>query len=171
MIPLMNCSASDLGSYYNGCTVFDSYKQPWLVRECGSSGIHCQDQDGNSKVFDRTELFVHYLPPFFTPSGDIVGVEVSRSYKRAPTYDTSVFPELSNILDGSFESTFDGKVGRIGRMFFCEPDRRIECAVKYFTDLCGFFKEGIFYITDDFLAERLKQILSEEGSSYVVRTV
>jgi len=171
MIPLMNCSPSDLGSYYNGCTVFDSDKKPWLVRECGSNSIHCQDDKGTSKAFSRTDLFVHYLPPFFTRNGDIIGVEVSRSYKRAPTYDLSVYPEIASILDGSFKSTFDGKVGRIGRMFFCEPDRRIDCAVKYFTDLCGFFKEGILYITDDFLAERLQQILSEEGSSYVVRTV
>lgn len=171
MIKLIAAPAGDMASYYNGCTVFDKDKKPWRVVDCASSGVHCDDSTGEILLFNRGDLFVHYLPPFFSESGDIIGVEVSRSYKRAPTYDFESYEDLACIMDGTFKSTFNGTVGRIGRTFFCEPDRRIQCAVKYFSELCGFFKEGTFFITDDNLAERLSNLLSQEGSEYVVRKI
>lgn len=171
MIPLMSCSPRDLQSYYSGCTVFDADHQPFTVADCSSTSVILVDQNSNAVSKNKKELFVHYFEPFYDASGEMHGLNVSRSYKRAPSYEQRVFPELRALLKGEFKSTFDGATGRIGKRFYANRDLRLGSVLSYNTELCGFYREGTFFVPDMFLAERLRDQINSEGLSYVVQTV
>lgn len=175
MIQMINCNSRDMSSYYSGCTVIyvgGEHPYPVNISEI-TSRTTLMVYDGEDTVqVDRAQLRVHYFEPFYTDSGEYVGFSVDRSYKRAPVYSTSHFKYLEQMLfTGTLPSTLrkNGVYGRVGHQFYVQNERY--GTVLYRDEPVGVFVDGVFYIPDACIVERLKEILAKEGIQYdVVQT-
>lgn len=174
MIQMINCNSRDMSSYYSGCTVIllgDKPKVVNIVEVLSRSELLVSDGRDTTSV-DRSQLRAHYFEPFITDDGDFIGFSVDRSYKRAPVYDSRQFKYLNQLLEtGTLPSTLpiNGAHGRIGHQFYVHNDRY--GALQYRDEFVGVFVEGVFYIPDACIVERLKETLAKEGIQYdVVQT-
>ena len=167
MIPLIKCNQRDLGSYYSGCTLFTTDLKPVQSEGVNSDGTFtCITAEMQTQIIKASDLYVQYLRPFFDSRGVIHGVQVGRSYKRAPRYNHDVLSELEQFAKGELPMTFDGEFGRVSYQFFVKPAaRKLKTALFYYDELVGFFAEGAFYVPDEYIRERLSKIL---GDKYVV---
>ena len=171
MIKIISASASDQSSYYSGCTVFDEDGMPWHVEAVEQDCFFVSDHLGSVTHIPKDDVRIHYLRPFYDKDGGIHGVQVARSYKRAPVYDKHVFPDLKGMVDGTFKSTFNGETGRIGPQFYVKKDNRVEGLLLYYNEVCGFLKDKTFFLVDEFLSARLSATIQKEGLEYVVSRI
>lgn len=169
MIPLINCPVRDLSSYYSGCTLFLEDHTPVQVEGVNNDKTFVVVSNTQAMAVSNKELFVQYLKPFFDSNGNIHGVSVARSYKRAPSYDRDVYSELKLMSEGSLPPTYKDGYGRLAYNFFVKPlNRRVESALWYYDECVGFCKDNEFYVKDNFIKERL---VKATGGKYVAHSL
>lgn len=173
MIQLINCNLRDMSSYYGGTTLVWTDESgvhfPVQVDEVQTRTTLVVRASGNlSKAVERSELRVHYYEPFYTDSGEYIGFNVDRSYKRAPSIPYEYFKYLHTILNsGSLTSCIakDGS-GRLGQDFFLRSNKYN--TVEYRCELVGIRDGSVIYVRDSAIAERLRELIAKESLGYDV---
>lgn len=168
-VPVLNTNDRDFGSYYvNTVVLHESSERVCRVREVvDDNRVLCEYHDGSDSgvgTFLRSELSVVFPEVFYSKRGALVGVNASRSYKRAP-YDIncSMF-EFWERIYGSEPCT----QRRIGWSYYVkqEPLRDVMTNVLYYMGLpVGIVRDNLIYV-DGIHRERLSIILSRIGGRY-----
>ena len=169
MISLINCPPRDMNSYYSGCTLFLEDHTPVQLDSFNNDKVAVVVSSTQTHVVGHADLKVQYLRPFFDENGRVHGVQVARSYKRAPVYDRSVYNELKQFSLGQLPSTFKDGYGRVAYNFFVKPlSRKLPSALWYYDECVGFYANGAFYVKDEYINQRLCKVL---GGTHVVYTL
>jgi len=165
MIKLISCSDRDMGMYYQGTILYDSTRSKYVfVIDINTRVAKVQDETGENYIVSPNELLVDLPPTQYTIGGCVIGIECQRSYKRGYTHSGDVIDALLT-LNSEFRPQFNKESGGyVGKLFYLRLHRGI-LVLEYKQELCGIFKDDVFYLRDGILAARL---LEEVEGDYEV---
>ena len=164
---IQGISNSDAERYYRGTFVLlqtNSKLVPYVF--LGKDGNTASLQVNREKTVQArySDVLRCNIEPFYDKRGNFIGMNVQRNTRRGLEVSPSLFPDLMDMVNNGDVSA-DGN--RLNKDFFIHEGEYLPI-LEYQTYAVGFLRQGVWYVQDSSIKDRLLKLGVKDESVSVL---
>lgn len=164
---IQGISNSDAERYYRGTFVMlqtNNKLVPYVF--LGKDGNTATLQVNREKTVQArySDILRCNIEPFYDKRGNFIGMNVQRSTRRGLEVPPSLFPDLMDMVTNGDVSA-DGN--RLNKDFFIREGEYLPI-LEYQTYAVGFLRQGVWYVQDSSIKDRLLKLGVKDESVSVL---